>query len=74
MSIRRPWILVCVLVMALGLAACGQQSHPTKADANNDGFYVDAGPLFPPGDKYWDWRTGWSPKAEVYARRDLVKP
>jgi hypothetical protein len=44
-SIRRPWILVCVLVMALGLAACGQESHPTKADANNDGFYVDAGPL-----------------------------
>jgi hypothetical protein len=31
--------------MALGLAACGQESHPTKADANNDGSYIDAGPI-----------------------------
>lgn len=45
MSVRRPWILVYALVMALGLGACGQQAHPTAADANNDGFYVDAGPI-----------------------------
>ena len=30
--------------------------------------YQYVGPLFPPGDKYWDWRTGWAPKADVYAR------
>lgn len=29
--------------------------------------YRDVGPLFPPGDVYWAWRTGWAPKAEVYA-------
>jgi hypothetical protein len=29
--------------MSLGLAACGKESHPTVADADNDGFYVDAG-------------------------------
>jgi hypothetical protein len=28
--------------------------------------YRDAGPLFPAGDIYWAWRTGWAPKAEVY--------
>ena len=28
--------------------------------------YKDAGPLFPEGDVYWAWRTGWSPKAELY--------
>lgn len=32
--------------------------------------YVDAGPLFPSTDKYWEWRTGWVPKAEVYVRPD----
>ncbi|MBV9544015.1 MAG: glycosyltransferase family 39 protein [Chloroflexi bacterium] len=31
-----------------------------------DFHYQDAGPLFPPGDIYWAWRTGWAPKAEVY--------
>jgi hypothetical protein len=31
--------------MALGLAACGRESHPEQADANNDGGYVDAGPI-----------------------------
>lgn len=30
--------------------------------------YVDAGALFPAGDKFWEWRTGWVPKAEVYVR------
>jgi 4-amino-4-deoxy-L-arabinose transferase-like glycosyltransferase len=34
--------------------------------------YVDVGPLFPAGDDYWRWQTGWTPKAEVYARPDLV--
>jgi 4-amino-4-deoxy-L-arabinose transferase-like glycosyltransferase len=32
--------------------------------------YQYAGPLFPPGDKYWEWRTGWAPKADVYVRRE----
>ena len=31
--------------MALGLAACGRESHPEAADANNNGGYVDAGPI-----------------------------
>jgi hypothetical protein len=32
--------------LALGLAACGnKQSHPHVADADNNGFYVDAGPV-----------------------------
>jgi hypothetical protein len=35
-------------------------------DLATDFGYRDAGPLFPPGDIYWSWRTGWSPKAEVY--------
>jgi hypothetical protein len=34
--------------------------------------YVPLGSLFPPGDKYWEWRTGWSPKVDIYARPDLV--
>jgi hypothetical protein len=43
---RRSWILVCTLALALGLAACGhKQAHPSVADANNDGGYVDAGPV-----------------------------
>ena len=29
--------------------------------------YKDVGPLFPAGDVYWAWRTGWAPRAEVYA-------
>ena len=45
MSSRRLWILVCALAASLGLAACGRESHPTVADAENDGFYVDAGPI-----------------------------
>jgi hypothetical protein len=32
--------------VALGVAACGHKTaHPTVADANNDGVYVDAGPI-----------------------------
>jgi hypothetical protein len=42
-SPRRFWILACLVAMAMGLAACGRQAHPTVADADNDGFYVDAG-------------------------------
>jgi hypothetical protein len=44
-SSRRYWILACVAAMALGLAACGWESHPESADANNNGGYVDAGPI-----------------------------
>jgi hypothetical protein len=40
---RRHWILALVAAMSLGLGACGRESHPTVADADNDGFYVDAG-------------------------------
>ena len=37
---------VCAAVLALGLAACGHKTpHPTVADANNDGDYIDAGPV-----------------------------
>jgi hypothetical protein len=44
-SSRRYWIVVCVAAMALGLAACGRESHPEQANANNNGGYVDAGPI-----------------------------
>jgi hypothetical protein len=40
---RRIWIFTCLVAMSLGLAACGRQAHPTVADADNDGVYVDAG-------------------------------
>jgi hypothetical protein len=33
------------MAMALGLGACGRESHPTVANADNDGFYVDGGPI-----------------------------
>ncbi len=43
---HRLWLILGALVLALGLAACGnKQAHPTVADANNDGTYVDAGPV-----------------------------
>jgi hypothetical protein len=43
-SARRFWTLPCGLLLALGLAACGnKQAHPSVAD--NEGFYVDAGPI-----------------------------
>lgn len=35
--------LLAVAFAALGLAACGQQSHPTSGDS--EGAYVDAGPI-----------------------------
>lgn len=43
MSARRIWILVCAVALALGVAACGQEDRPTSAE--NDGVYVDAGPI-----------------------------
>jgi hypothetical protein len=43
---RRYWTALCAVVLALGLAACGHKTpHPTVADANNDGDYIDAGPV-----------------------------
>jgi hypothetical protein len=43
---RRPLTIVCALALALGVAACGSSSTPGKvADANNNGAYVNAGPL-----------------------------
>jgi hypothetical protein len=43
---RRARILACTLALAAGLAACGhKEAHPTVADANNNGGYVDAGPV-----------------------------
>jgi hypothetical protein len=34
---------VCALALAVGLAACGQESQPSSSE--NDGVYVDAGPI-----------------------------
>jgi len=42
-SARRFWILVCALALALGVAACGQESQPSSSE--NDGVYIDAGPI-----------------------------
>jgi hypothetical protein len=36
-------ILTCAFVAAIGLAACGQESHPDTE--LNDGVYVNAGPV-----------------------------
>ncbi len=36
-------ILACSLPLALGASACGTEAHPHFAD--NEGFYVDAGPI-----------------------------
>jgi hypothetical protein len=45
-SVGRHWILACALVLAVGLSACGSKpAHPHVADANNNGAYVDAGPV-----------------------------
>ena len=40
---RRSLILVCALVLALGVAACGGSTPGNVADANNNGGYVNAG-------------------------------
>jgi hypothetical protein len=40
---RRPLILICGLLLASGLAACGQTGDPPSAE--NNGVYVQAGPI-----------------------------
>jgi hypothetical protein len=40
---RRPLVLICGLALALGATACGRVVDPPTAD--NDGVYVDAGPV-----------------------------
>jgi len=40
---RRFLAALLAVPFALGLAACGQQSHPTSGDG--EGVYVDAGPI-----------------------------
>ncbi|MBV9819576.1 MAG: hypothetical protein JOZ07_14680 [Solirubrobacterales bacterium] len=46
MRARRLWIIACAAVLAVGLTACGhKEAHPTLADANNNGGYIDAGPV-----------------------------
>ena len=46
MRARRLWTVACALILAFGVTACGhKQAHPTVADANNNGGYVDAGPI-----------------------------
>jgi hypothetical protein len=45
-SSRRLWTTACALMLAFGVAACGhKEAHPSVADANNNGAYVDAGPV-----------------------------
>jgi hypothetical protein len=43
MRLRRLPILVSSAVLALGVTACHKEAHPHTAD--NEGFYVDAGPI-----------------------------
>ena len=46
MRARRLLLLLCALVLAAGLSACGhKEAHPTQANAENDGSYIDAGPI-----------------------------
>jgi hypothetical protein len=43
---RRLLLLLFALALAVGLSACGhKEAHPTQADANNNGGYIDAGPI-----------------------------
>ena len=44
-AVRCLSTLVCAALIAVGVAACGQEAHPRVADANNNGGYVDAGPV-----------------------------
>lgn len=37
--------VACAVLLAAGISACGREAHPKVADANNDGTYVDAGPV-----------------------------
>ncbi len=46
MRARRLVLLLSALVLAVGVSACGhKEAHPIVADANNNGGYIDAGPL-----------------------------
>lgn len=52
MTLRRSLIALCGILLVLGLTACGnhhprmgQSTGQNVADANNDGGYVDAGPI-----------------------------
>ena len=42
---RRITTLACAAALAVGVAACGEETHPRTANANNNGGYVDAGPI-----------------------------
>ena len=42
---RRLQTAASALILAVSVAACGQEAHPKVADANNNGGYVDAGPV-----------------------------
>jgi hypothetical protein len=42
---RRLQTAASAVILAVGVAGCGQKAHPTVADANNNGGYVDAGPV-----------------------------
>jgi hypothetical protein len=42
-NLRRLQILASGMALALGLGACHKEAHPHVAD--NEGFYVDAGPI-----------------------------
>jgi len=43
---RRFWTAACALLSAVAIGACGHKTaHPNVADANNNGDYVDAGPV-----------------------------
>ena len=43
---RRLQTAASALILAVGVAACGhKEAHPKVADANNNGGYVDAGPV-----------------------------
>jgi hypothetical protein len=36
--------------------------------------YRDVGPLFPSNDVYWQWRSTWAPKAELYVSPQAAAP
>jgi len=42
-SAHRLWIIACAVGLAIGLAACGQNTQPTSL--LNNGVYVNAGPI-----------------------------
>jgi hypothetical protein len=34
--------------------------------------YVRVGPLFPPGDQFWLWTSGWTLAADLYVPRERL--